>query len=282
MKSILNLSLLSIALVLIGYSKDSFAQSATDVELSLPIAINMDVDYEGQVFRAIDSCDPAALGEILSIGALDRSGAMDKSSYTPLMRAVKEVRFYRNYRCRDEIVDQLLDYGVDINEADGLGYTALHHAVINDSPVAIQTLLRQPGIDPNIQDKISGFTPLIWSVFMNYGGSVSLEPMFLLMSSKEVDMNATDDSGETALMHAARLRDVFVTGSYGSMYSIGRGPEIARLLLTRSDIDADQKDPSGFDAIDFAKMYNNDLVVDVILNHQEMKKKQAKRVAGDI
>ena len=278
MKSMLNITLLSLTLVLVGYSKDSVAQTATDVELSLPVTI----DYEKQVFAAIDSCDPKTLGTILSIEALDRSDVMDKSSYTPLMRAVSKLRDYRNFKCRDEIVDQLLNYGVNINEIDGLGYTALHHAVINDSAVAIRTLLRTPGIDPNIKDRITGFTPLIWSVFIHYGPA-SLEPLFLLVSNNNVDVNATDNNGETALMHATQIKEVFVTGAFGGTYEIGRGPEIARLLLTRDDIDTSIKDPGGFDALGFTKIFNNDLVADVILNHQKMKRveKAKKMVSGD-
>lgn len=267
MRSILTISLLSLTLALVGYSKDSLAQSATDIELSLPITI----DYEKQTFGAIDSCDPKTLGAILSIEALDRSDVMDKSSYTPLMRAVSKARDYRNFKCRDEIVNQLLDYGVNINEIDGLGYTALHHAVINDSPVAVRTLLGTPGIDPNIQDKITGYTPLIWSVFMHYG-PVSIEPLFLLISNHNVDVNGSDNNGMTALMHTTRLKEVFVTGAFGNTYETGRGPEIARLLLTRPDIDISIKDTSGFDAFELTKVFNNDLVGNVILGYQKMKK----------
>ena len=102
------------------------------------------------------------------------------------MRASK----HQSYNCRDTVVEQLLDYGVDINERHGLGYTALHLAVIYHDPISIRALMAHPEIDPNARDFNNGYTPLIWSVYQNYGHTGSLEPMVRLLEHGNVDINA--------------------------------------------------------------------------------------------
>lgn len=91
-----------------------------------------------------------------------------------------------------EVVNALLDHGADVNEADTLGWTALHFAS-HDDQAGTADLLIAAGADINATDHM-GQTPLHFSAI--YSSSNDALRTLLRRGAK---MNEADDDGNTAL-----------------------------------------------------------------------------------
>ena len=91
-----------------------------------------------------------------------------------------------------EVVNALLDHGADVNEADTLGWTALHFAS-HDDQAGTADLLIAAGADINATDHM-GQTPLHFSAI--YSSSNDALRTLLRRGAK---INEADDDGNTAL-----------------------------------------------------------------------------------
>jgi ankyrin repeat protein len=96
-----------------------------------------------------------------------------------------------------ELVKELLLLGVDINKQDFDGRTALHLA---KNPVIVKMLL-EAGANPGLQNRPSGYTPLL-DTFIWHN-----KPKFDLLVTVS-DLNIKTFYGYTALMLASRLDDL--------------------------------------------------------------------------
>lgn len=90
---------------------------------------------------------------------------------------------------------------IDLNATDDQGFTLLHHASTRDFPRVIQALV-SAGVDVNVADTLSSWTPLMMAVSSENHNTVKM----LLMSG--ADVNHTDARGWTAL-HIANFNGDF-------------------------------------------------------------------------
>ncbi|GES58921.1 hypothetical protein ATEIFO6365_0003020400 [Aspergillus terreus] len=119
----------------------------------------------------------------------------------------------------------------------------------------VRIFLSLPGVDPNIEDRTTGETPLVTATRRQ-----DLEMVRVLLQSKTVDVNARNSRGETALMTAVRRRyldmvqvllqskavDVNTQNSRGEtalMYATRENDfELVRLLVEDHGADTDMKE----------------------------------------
>jgi ankyrin repeat protein len=99
-----------------------------------------------------------------------------------------------------ELIEFLLDQGIDVNRRDADGMTALCYAIRDDRSKVIKFLLDRDDIDPNLPD-IDGYTPLFHAVME---GTLSVAG--LLLRKKCIDVNARNNDGFTALAIACTAR----------------------------------------------------------------------------
>jgi cytohesin len=138
-------------------------------------------------------------------------------------------------------VERLLRSGVNVNQQDDVGATALAWAVIRDNAPTVRRLLAA-GADPNLVD-VNGVGPLALAVA---GEDADLVAMLL---EKGANPNRARDDGETPLMTAARLGSTGIVkmllargadvnareqkfGQTALMWATGH-PQIVRLLLDK-------------------------------------------------
>ncbi|GLU02025.1 hypothetical protein SLE2022_192980 [Rubroshorea leprosula] len=96
-------------------------------------------------------------------------------------------------------MDKLLENGVDIDEVDKDGLTALHKAIIGKKEAVISHLLRK-GASPHIKDR-DGATPL------HYAVQVGAMQTVKLLIKHNVDVNVADIDGWTPLHIAVQSRN---------------------------------------------------------------------------
>ncbi len=100
-----------------------------------------------------------------------------------------------------ETVRILLIRGANINQAGSNGWTALMIAAAKGRKEIAQILLDH-GSEVNVRD-MYGWTPLMRAAYEKRPGVVGI-----LLKHQQVDVNAVDDRGETALHHVATHGDV--------------------------------------------------------------------------
>ncbi|OMO64565.1 hypothetical protein COLO4_32001 [Corchorus olitorius] len=96
-------------------------------------------------------------------------------------------------------MDKLLEDGLDIDETDEDGHTALHKAIIGKKEAVISHLLRK-GANPHVIDK-DGATPLHYAVHVGAMQTVKL------LLKYNVDANVADRDGWTPLHIAVQSRN---------------------------------------------------------------------------
>ncbi|KQU74889.1 hypothetical protein ASE08_14370 [Rhizobacter sp. Root16D2] len=122
--------------------------------------------------------------------------------------------------------------GIDINQKNWIGETALHTAISAGNTFAVRELLSIPAVTANSKCK-RGHTPLMLAA-----GTMNFDVVSDLVSSRKfLDVNAQSDAGESALMLA-----VF----NGHMDTV-------RQLLTLRGICPALRDPQGRTAADYAR-----------------------------
>jgi ankyrin repeat protein len=119
----------------------------------------------------------------------------------------------------------LIDAGADVNVIGGFDWTALMVASVKGHVAAVRQLLSS-GADPNLRD-IYGWTPLMRAVYEEREQVVQA-----LLEQPEVNLNAKNDQGATALHLAATkgnealTRSLLLAGADPSMGDRkGRTPE---------------------------------------------------------
>ena len=130
----------------------------------------------------------------------------------------------------------LVDAGADVNALGGFDWTALMIASVKGHTDAVRQLLDR-GADPNLRD-IYGWTPLMRAV---YEGRDSVAQA--LLEQPDVDLNARNDQGATALYLAAvqgneRLaRALLLAGADPRMADRdGRTPESVAIAAGHADV----------------------------------------------
>ena len=88
--------------------------------------------------------------------------------------------------------------GENVNSRDEENRTTLFWAVVGRRTSIVRLLLKQPGIDVNVQEDQAGRTALFLAATMG-----NVEIVQLLMTSKSMDVSSTDRIGASALIAAA-------------------------------------------------------------------------------
>ena len=112
----------------------------------------------------------------------------------PIIRAIVEEE--------EDRVQHLLEQGVDPDTADENGTTALMMSVMVQSHVDMCKILLDGGADVNVVRGVGGHT-VLQEAIQQAGQSRNEDVVLLLLSHKEIDVNACDVTGRTALHYAA-------------------------------------------------------------------------------
>lgn len=91
----------------------------------------------------------------------------------------------------------MLEYGVDINERDESGMTAMHMAVRCEDPLEALEMLLEWGADTDVYEPVSGYTPLHTAVYME--SPIAVE----MLLRRGASVGARTLKGETPLHVAA-------------------------------------------------------------------------------
>jgi ankyrin repeat protein len=140
----------------------------------------------------------------------------DETGMTPLALAAKNGRV--------EVVRLLLLYvGIDVDSKDADSWTPFFHAAAGPHTEVMQLLLQTGLVNINQIDR-SGMTPLMYAGRRDYLNTA--EAFRLLLEYPGVEVNRQDNSGKSALTHAAS----------------GGNHEVVRMLLTRGDVQVNVRD----------------------------------------
>lgn len=99
---------------------------------------------------------------------------------------------FASFNGHSDIIRFLLENGADVNEQNNEGRTPLMFASSGPFPEAVEYLL-QEGADPNVSDSVEGWSPLMYSA-----AEGNLEVVQILLDHG-ADASLQDDDGETAL-----------------------------------------------------------------------------------
>lgn len=119
--------------------------------------------------------------------------AQDHRGRTPLAMAI------RHGQNRQVVRVLLAMDAIEVNRADTLGCTPLHHAIRKSDEIT-ELLLSHPGIDVNQSDH-RGRTPLIAAT----GEKSNLHRLAMLLDHTNILVDQQDNRGRTALWHATCL-----------------------------------------------------------------------------
>ncbi|KAN0074268.1 Ankyrin repeat-containing domain protein [Elaphomyces granulatus] len=133
---------------------------------------------------------------LLSRPNVDLNAANKATGHTALMKACGIIAEDPG---NAGMVEFLLDQGVEVNQKDTFGRTALWHAILNGQSKIIKVLLDREDTDLNVPDR-SGRTPLAWAT-----AHVNLSLVKLLVEKECVDVNARGYDGRTPLALACIL-----------------------------------------------------------------------------
>lgn len=148
---------------------------------------------------------------------------LDEHQMTPLMISC--------FLDQTEVVQRLLDLGVDVLKTDDDGFTALHLACDQENLSCIEILLKQ--MNPNVFTK-TGLTPLHLACT---GTNVEVVQKLL---EHNADIKAVDKSNLSVLHHAASEAD---------------STNILQFLLNTKHLDVNAEDKKGLTPLDEAIQY---------------------------
>ncbi|MGH8770409.1 MAG: quinoprotein dehydrogenase-associated putative ABC transporter substrate-binding protein [Burkholderiales bacterium] len=259
---------------------DKRSETGQDNEVTRPqteewLASGADINQE--LNNAVLSVDAERVQFLLEKGA--DINARDLQGFTPLINAARNGR--------SQMVAFLIERKADVHAKDSDGWTAVLHAVLRNDGQSIRTLAKS-GADLEALSP-GGFTPLSLAigdgkteaakaliesgVKLNHGvGKAKQTPLMLaiggvaasvelskLLIARGADVNATNASGETALMVAA----------------LDNRAEIAKLLI-ESGANVAAKNAQGKTALTIARDNKADAVI-ALLEKQTAPKSDAAR-----
>lgn len=113
-----------------------------------------------------------------------------------------------------QLVQFLVNQGLDVNGIDGTGWTPLHFAVEKRRLEVVRLLLRNERVNVNCKDVIFESSLVMWHTIGNcmplhhavHNGDVSM--VKLLLSSPKIDINCRDGEGKTPLHIAAEMNNL--------------------------------------------------------------------------
>lgn len=129
----------------------------------------------------------------------------DSLGRTALMLAAQPQTLKVNEELQHDFVNALIDAGANLNIRDYEGQTALMHAIEENLQAPTANILRARGADINAPDK-SGMTILMLAVRKIADNAVFLKFLHELIAN-DVNFDAVDKWGKTALIHALELKD---------------------------------------------------------------------------
>ena len=137
----------------------------------------------GRFVQACSEGDVQVFNNLLPLADLNNV----ETGTTPLIAAV----IGNNH----EIINRLLNHpGVSVNVSDKDGWTALHHACFQNRAGVVESICTTRGVNINIQDRITGKTPLMVAVI---GESMAVVTKMVKMSG--VSLLLADNNGEDVM-----------------------------------------------------------------------------------
>jgi ankyrin repeat protein len=182
-----------------------------------------------------------------------------------------------------DIVAFLLGKGIDINQKDEDGRTALMEASFYGHAEIVKMLLEKQNIDINQIDE-DGKTALMWA---SEGGHKEIVKM--LLEKENIDINQTDEDGMTALIWASDKGNVEILemllektnidiNQKDDKYrntaliwasNLGHG-EIVNMLLEKENIDINQQNKYGYTALICASEQGHEEIVNMLLEKENI------------
>jgi ankyrin repeat protein len=181
------------------------------------------------------------------------------------------------------IVEYLIENGIEVNQDNQDGESALYVASENGHKAVVQYLLEQKDINVNQRDK-SGISALMRASNLGHNEIVQL-----LLKHKDVDVNLHCEDGFSALVDASiggrkeavqlllDHKDIDVNlqsnkgGKFALFYASGLGfKEIVQLLLDRKDVNVNQQCNKGNTALIYASYNGKIETLQLLLNHKDI------------
>lgn len=103
------------------------------------------------------------------------------------------------YRCDSDMIDLLIEHGADLYDFDNEGVSIFDYAITYNYFTLVRHMIEE-GIDINITQRRSGFTPLMCAVC--YGR----KEITALLLERGADRNAVDTKGFSAVDFARKMR----------------------------------------------------------------------------
>jgi ankyrin repeat protein len=147
-----------------------------------------DIRGNSALSKALDWNSISAIEKLINKGALDSVEISEKSSMGKMLQSASKIGSY-------EVVNYLLQNGVDVDFRDATGKTSLHMACTNGHIRVVEKLL-SAGANIHLSDN-SGLTSFHWAA------PKASEEMIQLLLKNGADIYATTKSGATALSLAA-------------------------------------------------------------------------------
>jgi ankyrin repeat protein len=184
-----------------------------------------------------------------------------------------------------DILAFLLENGIDVNQQDKYGETALMWASQKGHKEIVQMLLQHENIEINTRQDNDGRTALMWASLCD-----KKEIVEIFLQEKNIEINQRDKKfGETALMKASSnghkdivqilLQDKNIQinkqnndGRTALMHASHKGHnEIVEMLLQNENIEINQQDKYGWTALMWASREGNKEIVKMLLQDENIK-----------